>query len=342
MQKDFHYCCIAVLAKAAGFNKEDALTIAYASQYVDNSTESEPIRVGDLLFDPVRTAHMGLKAFDWGVQKRVYIPFHFIPPDVMRPPYKTYSFVTTPGSRFAMMIFEQACKGKTRVDRLCRIGVALHTLSDTWSHQCFSGRQHGENDVEKISIRTAKGWIRLFWENIALDLLPQIGHAEAGDFPDRPFQKWEYMRGPTGDMIERDNKQEFMKAANTIYDLLKGIDKANAESAVPWENIESQIAELLAKEEKDVDKRCRKWQNKFKDMFDPLPFQYDERAWRDEALKPDEEGDKEETNTKWDRFAPSDFKRLRFPMKKGFYDSRWVRFHAAAMRQRHLVLEYLP
>ena len=57
MQKDFHYHCIAVLARAAGFRQADALTIAYASQYVDDSTESEPIRVGELMFDPVRTAH---------------------------------------------------------------------------------------------------------------------------------------------------------------------------------------------------------------------------------------------------------------------------------------------
>jgi hypothetical protein len=33
MQKDFHYYCIGVLARAGGFSKQDALTIAYASQY---------------------------------------------------------------------------------------------------------------------------------------------------------------------------------------------------------------------------------------------------------------------------------------------------------------------
>ena len=59
MKKDFHYYCIGVLAKATGFKEDDALTIAYASQYVDDATESEPIRVGEMLFDPVRTAHFG-------------------------------------------------------------------------------------------------------------------------------------------------------------------------------------------------------------------------------------------------------------------------------------------
>ena len=51
MQKDFHYYCIAILARAAGFGKSDALNIAYASQYVDDSTESEPIKVGELPFE---------------------------------------------------------------------------------------------------------------------------------------------------------------------------------------------------------------------------------------------------------------------------------------------------
>ncbi len=53
MFRDFHYYCVGVLAKAAGFQEDDALTIAYASQYVDDSTESEPINVGDMIFDPV-------------------------------------------------------------------------------------------------------------------------------------------------------------------------------------------------------------------------------------------------------------------------------------------------
>jgi hypothetical protein len=78
MEKDFHYYCIGTLARASGFAPEDALTIAYASQYVDDSTESEPMRIGEMIFDPVRTSYEGLRSYDWSVQKRVLIPFHFI------------------------------------------------------------------------------------------------------------------------------------------------------------------------------------------------------------------------------------------------------------------------
>ena len=75
MQEDFHYYCVGVLARAAGFSSKDALTIAYASQYVDDSTESEPLNLkaeNDLKFDPVRTAHYFVEAYNWSVQKRIY------------------------------------------------------------------------------------------------------------------------------------------------------------------------------------------------------------------------------------------------------------------------------
>ena len=87
MQKDFHYYGIAVLARAAGFKSEDALTIAYASQYVDDSTESELFNLDvtkeELKFDPVRSSYFGLEALlsiTWSAQKRVWIPFHFLSP----------------------------------------------------------------------------------------------------------------------------------------------------------------------------------------------------------------------------------------------------------------------
>ena len=48
MDFDFHYYAVAVLARAAGFTSADALTIAYASQYVDHATESAPFHVGGI------------------------------------------------------------------------------------------------------------------------------------------------------------------------------------------------------------------------------------------------------------------------------------------------------
>lgn len=334
MQKDFHYYCIGVLAKAAGFDKWDALTIAYASQYVDDSTESEPIRVGDLIFDPVRTAHMGLKATEWAIQKRVYIPFHFIPPNPIRSPKDT--FITAPNSSFALMILKEACDEQLGLRRLCRIGVALHTLADTWSHQGFSGREHKENDVESIYHREGKRWRRLLWQNVCLDFLPQIGHAEAGYYPDQPFLTWKYTRKSTNEVVERNNTNEFLTAAETIYHQLRKVAKLKPDAPMAWGDIQAEIHSLLADEEQDVEKRCDKWRERFQHLFDPLKFEYGSRAWRNDALEPHNEAD-----TDWNDFKPSDFRRLQFPMKPGFYDSPWVQFHRTALRQRHLVLENL-
>ena len=334
MQKDFHYHCVGVITKAAGFSSPDALTIAYASQYVDDSTESEPIRDGDLIFDPVRTAHLGLKAYEWPIQKKVYIPFHFIPPEPMWSPGDT--FATIPDSRFARMILEDAGKEQHEPLRLYRIGVALHTFADTWSHQGFSGREHKENDVESIEHREGKKWKHLLLENIYLDVLPQIGHTEADYFPDQPFLRWRYTKKETNEVIERNNTKDFLKAAKTIYDQMFEVEWSKSETPIPWKQIEPGIQELLAYREKDVEIRCERWRERFQGMFEPSKFEYDKLAWRNEALEP-----RHEAGTNWDDFKPSDFERLKFRMKPGFYDSRWVHFHRAALRQRHFVLEKL-
>ncbi len=334
MQKDFHYYCIGVLAKAAGFDKEAALTIAYASQYVDDATESEPIHVGDMRFDPVRTAHIGLKAFGWSTQKRVYIPFHFIPPKQIRSPQD--SFVTVPNSPLALRILKAACDEQLELPRLCRIGVALHTFADTWAHHGFSGRLHAENDVESIYHLKGKKWDHLLVKNILLDILPQIGHTEAWHFPDHPFLTWKYTRVLTNEEVVRNNTNEFLTAAETIYHHLCEVDKPKSDTPIPWEDIKTEVRDLLAYREEDPEKRCGAWKEHFQHMFDPVAFRYDKQAWRNEALEPDKEAD-----TDWDDFAPSDFKRLLFPMRSGFYDSPWVQFHRAALRQRHFVLENL-
>ena len=242
MQRDFHYYCVGVLANAAGFSSRDSLAIAYASQYVDDSTESELIEIvgpmGEFKFDPVRTAHLGLGALTWSVEKRIYMPFHFIPPEPFQPPMR-FSFITKADSKFARMLLDEAASepAEHHRRRLCRIGIALHTYADTWSHQGFSGRLNPENDVEEISLYDAseKRYKRLLWSNFYLDFAPQVGHTEAGYFPDQGFRKmkWRFpARKPEYAYAARDNLKEFLTAAERIYYWLREIDK-------PGKNIRS-------------------------------------------------------------------------------------------------------
>jgi len=334
MEKDFHYYCLGILARASGWAPEEALTIAYASQYVDDCTESEPIKVGDMIFDPVRTSHYALMPYEWSIQKRVLIPFHFLPPEPIQSPEAP--FVTRPNSPLGLNILREASGEADRRRRLCRLGVAFHTLSDAWAHEGFSGRRHEENDVENIYHRKGRKWKHLLLDNFLLDVLPQIGHAEAGYFPDQPFLHWKYTRRMTNEQIRRNNTNIFLSAARNIYDLLFNLDKSASDTPIPWESLKERIRVLLAYKEEDVEKRCARWKKTFEKLFKPLDFEYDKQTWRDEALHP-----LRATDTDWDHFAPSDFKHLQFPLIPGFFESKWVHFHKAALRQRHWVLENL-
>lgn len=64
MELDCHYYYYAVFqpAKLAGFNLVNAKIIAYASKYVDDSTESDLVETfSDQHLNTTRTAHYGLR-----------------------------------------------------------------------------------------------------------------------------------------------------------------------------------------------------------------------------------------------------------------------------------------
>lgn len=334
MQKDFHYYGIYVLARCAGFSEDDAYIIAYSSQYVDDSTESEPINVGDFVFDTVRTAHIGLKSYAWGVQKKVFIPFHFLPPVSLRNSTGKFSYVTKPGSNFAKRLLDEACRDNSNL-KLYRIGIALHTFADTWAHQNFSGRRNAENDVEAIYLWKNKKWKHLFLENIYFDILPQIGHTEAVYYPDFPFQKWKY-KTYKGRTIIRDNTEEFLKAARKILHRLTGVAKVSGEPALDWEGVKYRIRKLLKLENKDCEKRCQNWRKQFGKFFSSRIYNYDKTDWRKEALKA-----RSASEYNWDTLPRENLRALKFSAKRDFFNSNWVRFHKAALLQRVFVLQNL-
>jgi len=369
MQRDFHYYCIAVLARGAGFSGPDALHIAYASQYVDDATESELIRLdtgqGGLRFDPVHTSYRGLESLHslaWPAQKQVWIPFHFIPLRPFAPDQaERFSFVTRPDGPFAHLLLREAAAEplENRKRRLCRIGVVLHTCADSWAHQDFTGRLHSEeNNVESIAVYnpSAQRWDKLGIENILFDVLPQAGHAQAGHFPDLAFERWRCRLGAARPrMVEHNNPTLFLEAARTLYERLAALPKADAAEPIPWTKLEPRIARLLARrgrrpgyrdrfalptyrafEAAEVEQRCDAWRTEFRALFAPHSeaYAYDPEAWRREAV----EGD-----TDWDDYSEADWTLMRpRQVRSNFWDSNWVHFHRAALRQRYLVLENLP
>jgi hypothetical protein len=332
VKKDFHYHAVGVLARAAGLSVADALTIAYASQYVDDSVESDPIRVGSMLFDPVRTAHYGLRAFDWGVQKKVYMPFHFLP---ARP---GETFLTRPDSEFASLLWRHALTAAAGLRRLCAMGVALHTFADTFAHQGFSGREHPENDVEAIHHwdPEEREWDHLFLPNFYLDLAPTIGHAQAGDYPDLPWLRWKYRAYRPSRRVTRDNTTEFLAAARRIHELLAATEQSDPAAALPFSAVEPRIRRRFQDRNEDLEDRCDAWRRDFADLVPPSDFSYSPLTWRKDAFSP-----RSDSEVRFEDFSRAKLGRLRFGMRSGFYDSPWVHFHRAALEQRYFVLTRL-
>ena len=230
---------------------------------------------------------------------------------------------------------DEALKERKKTLRLCRIGVALHTYADTWAHQGFSGRKNHENDVECIHLWKKGGWDHLFWANIGLDAMPWIGHIQAGGFPDLGHLRWKYKNDATDEVVERSNTAEFMKASKAIYDKLRAARKSKSVAAIPWQKLRPDI-ETLLKSTKEGEALRNAWMRTFGGLFSPETLNYDKRTWRQEALDPDRAEDVE-----WDDLEPSDFTALSFTPKPSFFDSKWVQFHRAALKQRHYVLEHL-
>lgn len=94
MNIDFHYYVTYLAARTAGFEKEEARTIAYAAQYVDESTEdmiSKELLPGLRETTPtiesnskILKRNVDLIFEDWEIEQSesIWRSFHFLPGNV--------------------------------------------------------------------------------------------------------------------------------------------------------------------------------------------------------------------------------------------------------------------
>jgi hypothetical protein len=348
MQNDFHYCCIRCLAEAAGFGKVDSQTIGFASQYVDDSIEHKGIKIEncppetehlieDGKFEPVCSAHKGIQlltAGDKNVQRKVYIPFHFIPSEKQTDD-TLFDYRVHPNSTFARSMVTDAidaykkAAGKddsTRLEAVINIGISLHTFADTWSHKLFSGRWNAaDNDIERIHLMVDDKWKSIdFLEQLKYNFLPDIGHAEAYTLPDQSNLTWRYEDDSSGLDVTRLNTEEFLEAARTIYGLL-----CTAINTQPyWKAYASNVKSCLELPTNSVSAKFRKWQETFPDM----KFEYNHTKWREEALS----GPRYD----WESFrAKEDYGTVKYIAKE---DKKWFLFHVAAKKHREKVMKCFP
>jgi len=274
MEKDFHYYLTYALVKIAGFSRPDL--IAYASQFVDDNNEGrfsvdgeemffpEKLKAGGGYYYPIMTQSQSPKSLDPYVQKYVYVPFHFLPGDgTVEINGKKNPLSATPNSPNAREVLSRALQSNNPY----QIGIAVHTLADTWSHQNFSGMREDWNAVFP-------------WYDVFKSLVPNIGHAEVGHLPDIISESWtDYRFG--GKKI--DNQKRALEAAEAIYAPLQKISKKGP----LWADVEAEVSTLI--DAKDYDGRIAAISAYLiKNGHGPIP-NYSKDQWIEAAI--DKSGD---------------------------------------------------
>ena len=354
MQIDFHHGTIYVLARIAGFSKEDSERLSYASQYVDDAVHGGLIHFENgALFKRTITAHktLDMKNLNLSDNLDIWLPFHFLPGNVEgATPSKSFihRLVAKPDSPVAQLMIDEAIRQASKPYGFHRFGIALHVYADTWAHQGFAGIIHEINEVEdpqELRSREKVSWTRKIWDSVRAgvndiidDVAPPIGHGRACILPDLPYISWSYTDG-RGEKHSRDNWKCFREAAEHILEAMRRYLEAaglrHESNALDTANLD-QIEHCFTsfKDEKGED-RHKAWLEAISNgtfKVDGSPLQdkisyYDQgkNSWRYKAL-----GRLNHNN---------DCYRYR----NDFLTSDWKCFHDAAMAHRFYVLhELLP
>lgn len=229
MDTEFHYYMTGIIAHAAGFTPEEAKTIASASEYTDENDDKFKVKdraTGEVYENYISQTMNILKPMNRLM--RIYPVFHFLPgePDVRstrRRDGKMHRLNTTPDNETANTLMNEAFNVSDGT-RLYRIGLATHAYADTWAHQNFVG------------------WFDYF-NNIGLDIKPDIGHADAEHHPDWPAHRWEDPRLVDGEI---NNTIRFLSAAERIYDLYRlNLNRENRDAHQKWDVLQQDLIEAM-------------------------------------------------------------------------------------------------
>ena len=361
MQKDFHFTTTYVLARLAGFEKEEAEIISSSSQFIDDATNS-----GRLLFQNFAgyeffaSAHKMLdyRNFEELQNHYSWIPFHFLPGNVVDDPLFEGSdefvkrLICQPNSDVAKLMLKKVFAKKNKNYNLYQLGITMHVYADTWAHQKFCGISHKVNSVEKIldfddgsthkphTNRIKNYFKKRWWERIFSFLLTEyspLGHGPALSMPDKPFLKWQYVNY-AGKIVRRDNTLIFMEACDHIYSALKSY-KENEDSLVMHELPvvdRTKIEELFRTNISDDQQvRCVAWKQVIREGG--FSFGPEEISYRGEGIN----GWKNQLKFQLPDELGGVSKNIEFT--KCFLDSPWKLFHDEIMDHRRTILyEVLP
>ncbi len=296
MQEDMHFYGTYALARAAGINAERAQVIAYAAQYVDDSTDDDSdIHEDGGMFQTTATAHTNTEAIsnaaaDHAEQRQVWVPFHFYPGN--EGDTLSERLLCRKDSALAREMVANHIRHALREQSyaLPLLGVMAHVYADTFSHYGFSGvssrwnkvdGQSFELDVENEDMKAyvmhkyssfltkyTPTFITNNFRNIASKgasaATGALGHGAVGTYPDRPFLKWRFSYEVESEKRVgwRDNPKTFLEGCKAIhaafnqYAKQSGIEK----DAKSFDEISSLIEAVLRQESAKKD-RIDAWLN---------------------------------------------------------------------------------
>ncbi len=202
MNIEFHYYINKIIALEAGFDEDDAETIAYSSQFVDDNVFPFLVRYDDddEQFENLVTQTLDINNPDKKIIKRNLF-FHYVPGDpsayrAKRRDGKMHLLMTTPGSNNSLLLLDEALNR----ENLFTIGLASHAFIDTFSHQNFVAIFDEVNSHEGLFV----------------GLKPAIGHSTVGNKPDIPNLIWDDIR-MIGDLQEVNNVDRLLLAGQKLY-----------------------------------------------------------------------------------------------------------------------------
>ena len=261
MQLDMHYYATYAMARAAGIEPDDARIIATSAQFVDDNIAQSYVEFRDgSRIDQEATAHhpINLSNRDDRDQRRVWVPFHFIPGNVGDG--YTERLKCRMDSPIVRELRDHHLTYADRGFALHLLGIAAHVYADTFSHYGFSGVSSRGNRVDNSSFRfheevedaddttaplspemrryVAEKADRFFkgrgdhgglltnvksW--LAENLSGALGHGSVATLPDRPYLVWsfDYERpdAVAGGRSTRNNPVTYLAGCRALHDMFR-------------------------------------------------------------------------------------------------------------------------
>ncbi len=231
-EQDVHYYATLVIAVAAGMSVDDAVVIANASQFVDDSQETEPI---------ITNADGSLNLTETFLSRRRVLEQHHFVLDANPSDGRDVTQVSNPSSYRLTQMRAAVDSSGAREQQMFNLGVFAHAFTDTAAHR----------DQNNLPFR-----VPLFPGPGGIDTA--IGHGIEGHYPDLTFNTCAEP-GPDGELGPTDpdligarrhwpnNEARTLTIQRDLYEVFR--QYSTEQAAISWEELAPMLARFNAIEE---------------------------------------------------------------------------------------------